>query len=221
MEAEKAPTEQAPSSGAEEEGEGKGHAEKEEAAEKEKAQEPEEATGKSNPPEERWKAAQKQAEEYGTRLKYLAAEFDNYKKHVEKQKREWMDLGEAKLMNDLLQTVDELEKAVETLKREEKNAESLHGLLMTEKNLHRILRAHGLKEIGTQGKFDANMQEAVGFEEVAAEEKAGAVVKVERKGYWFKDKVLRHARVVVGKYVRQEKQETRATEKKEEEAKSK
>lgn len=146
--------------------------------------------------QEDWKAKH---DELLTRMKYLAAEFDNYKKHVEGQRKQWAVAGEMKLAAGLLPSLDELAAALEQMRKAGTSDDALHGLRMVEKNLHRVLRAHGLKQVDALGKpFDAATMEAAGFEE-CGEEEDGKVVRELRPGFLFHGHLLRAASVKVGK----------------------
>lgn len=142
---------------------------------------------------------EKTAAEYLTQLKYLAADFDNYKKSVEKQKAEWAQAGQERAVAALLPTLDELAAAVAAMKREGADGHAAQGVQMVEKNLHRVLRGMGLKHVNTQGAFDPLTMEATGFAEVAEPKKDGYVVRVETEGFLLHGKLLRPARVLVGK----------------------
>src|SRR3990172_9087278 len=92
----------------------------------------------------------KEAEEYLTRLKYLQAEFDNYRKRVEKEREEFAKYATERLVRQLLDVYENLERALENGSRGDKEA-LLKGVEMTFQQLKDVLEKEGLEPIKTQG----------------------------------------------------------------------
>ena len=137
----------------------------------------------------------KLAEERLTRLQYLQADFDNYRKGLEREKEQAIRLAGESLARDLLSVLDDLDKALPSLANE-KNREGFELLV---RKLHKILGSHGLSGIETLGKrFDPNLHEAVLKEQSGEED--GTVLEEYQKGYLFRSKVLRPAKVKIAEH---------------------
>ena len=136
-------------------------------------------------------------EQYLTELKYLKADFENYKRRVAKEKREAADYALECFITELLPIKDSLEAAMmHANTNADKKPEGLvKGVEMTVKQLDELLKRAGLEEIKAEGeKFDPFRHEVVSREEKEMQEE-NAITEVVRKGYVFHDKVLRPALV--------------------------
>ncbi|MBN1924140.1 MAG: nucleotide exchange factor GrpE [Nanoarchaeota archaeon] len=123
-------------------------------------------------------------------LKLLQADFDNYKKRVDKEKQQLSDSAKAELVKDLLPEIDAFEKAIPLIHDE--------GVKLIYKNIMKTLQKQGLKRIGTAGKkFDVNLHEAVLT--VTGKGEDNVIVEEVEPGYVFNNKILRHSKVVVNK----------------------
>jgi len=121
------------------------------------------------------------------RLLRLQAEFENFRKRNSKEQEMLADNSNAELLSKLLPVVDELELAVEHSKDD--------GVKMVYMNLLSTLGKQGLEEMDTLGKaFDPYYHDALKQED--GDE--GKILEIVQKGYLFKGKVLRHAKVIVG-----------------------
>jgi molecular chaperone GrpE len=137
------------------------------------------------------------ANDYLNRLKYLQADFENYKKRVTKEMNETVKYGNRQLISTLLTVVDELECAVEA-RKESTDKILLKGVEMTLNKLYNILQKEGLVEIETVGKpFDPNKHEAALRVQIDDEKSDGMIVEEIRKGFMLKDMVLRPSLVTV------------------------
>jgi molecular chaperone GrpE len=137
------------------------------------------------------------SQEYLTRLKYLQADFENYRKRNEKETMELVDLTKEVIVRKLLEVVDSLELAVTVGKKSREKKGLLSGVEMTLKMLLRILSEEGLSAIEAVGKpYDPSKHEVV--ERVTTEAGVeGTVVEEIRKGFTFKGRVIRPIMVVV------------------------
>lgn len=118
------------------------------------------------------------AEERLNRLKYLQADFDNYRKWSEKEKGAIIALANEDLIKDLLVILDDFERALPSLEKE-KNKE---GVLMIQKKLLKILAGYGLHPIDCVGKkFDPNFHDVLCREQCTRE--PDTVVNEIGKGY--------------------------------------
>ena len=150
-------------------------------------------------------------EEYLTRIKYLQADFENYRKRTERELREMEDFSTTRLVLRLLPVLDELELA--TIARGEKDSAAMvEGVAMVLKNLTSALETEGLKPIESIGKpFDPKLHEAM--DRVEADRVGGDVVIEEiRKGYTFRHRLLRPSLVKVELGKREEKDDKVADE---------
>jgi len=136
------------------------------------------------------------SQEYLTRLKYLQADFENYRKRSEKETTEIVDLTKELVFRRLLGIVDSLELAVAAGRKSRGKRSLLSGVEMTLGMLMRTLKEEGLDTIEALGQpYDAEKHEAVDrvAPEGEAEEK---VVEEVRRGFTFKGKVIRRSMVV-------------------------
>lgn len=134
----------------------------------------------------------------------LAAEFDNYKKRVKKDLDNAEDLGKAALIKDMLPIIDEFELAMLAL-NEAKDKNIAKGVEMLYSNLIGILKKEGLTEIGTDGTFDPYKHEIMMLKK-DDRRGDGAILEVVKKGYLFKDRLLRPASVIISKKAKDEKE---------------
>jgi molecular chaperone GrpE len=155
--------------------------------------------------EEQFEAKRKRAEEvltgkeaeYLTSLQYLKAEFENYKRRAEKEKREFGDYLLERFIRDLLPIKDALEVAIRHAKENEQSEGLLKGVEMTMKQIREFLEREGLEEIQAEGlQFDPFRHEVVS-REVVEKHPENAVIEVLRKGYLLRGKVIRPAMVKI------------------------
>jgi len=131
--------------------------------------------------------------------KRAEADLQNYRKRVEKERNELLKFGTAGLIKALLPTLDDLERALQTLPEACHRLTWAEGMFLIERKLHLALEQEGLKEIEALGKpFDPSVHEALAQEETAAFPE-GHVSAVLQKGYMLHDRVLRPAMVQVAK----------------------
>jgi len=134
----------------------------------------------------------KLAEERLNQLKYLQADFENYRKNFEKEKEKIIELANENLIKELLVIIDDFERALQSIKNE-KNKD---GLIMLHRNFFRVLENHGLKKIEALGKkFDPYHHEALLKEKSDKED--GMILEEIQPGYILKSKVIRHSKVKV------------------------
>ncbi|VVB60936.1 Protein GrpE [uncultured archaeon] len=137
----------------------------------------------------------KLADDYLSRLKYLQAEFDNFRKREEAERKEFVKFANHELLSSLLQIVDDFQRAIAATK-DEKDKTALEMIL---KRFTKVLEERGVKPIDALGKkFDPHLHEAFLSEETDKAEE-GTVLEELQKGYMLHDKVLRHSKVKVAK----------------------
>jgi molecular chaperone GrpE len=138
------------------------------------------------------------AEDYLRRLQYLQAEFDNYRKRVERERNEMNRSAADRLLVDLLSVFDELRIAIDVAKKTEDKEVIVAGLEMVLKKLNSLFESEGLKPIEAVGEeFDPNLHEAIQQVESANEDE-GRIVEEVRKGFTLRGKVIRGSLVKVG-----------------------
>ncbi len=134
-------------------------------------------------------------EQYLTELKYLKADFENYKRRMAKEKREAANYALECFITELLPIKDSLEAAIMHAKTNNKPEGLVKGVEMTMKQFEELLKRAGLEEIKAEGeKFDPFRHEVVSREEKDMQQE-NTITEVVRKGYVFHDKVLRPALV--------------------------
>lgn len=139
---------------------------------------------------------EKECEEYVDLLRRSRAEFDNYRKRTNKEKETMYDDGFADAVKQMLPTLDNLERAVESIKDEDKDS-FYEGVEMVLKALKDCLEKSGVGEIKALGEsFDPDFHNAVMHVD---DENYGTntVVEVFQKGYLYKNKVIRYSMVKV------------------------
>ena len=141
------------------------------------------------------------ADENWERLLRTTADFDNFKKRAAREKIEAGHYASASLLQKLLPILDNFEMALAAAQsaKGDKLASLSTGVTMIQQQLKSVLTETGLEEIDAAGKpFDPNFHEAVSEQE-SAEVAEGNVLLQLRKGYKFKDRLLRPATVIVAK----------------------
>lgn len=130
---------------------------------------------------------------------FLMAEFDNFRKRTLKEKSEIIKNGAENAMRDLLPVIDDFERALKAID-ENGELESLkQGVDLIYSKFMKYLERNGVKPIDSTGKeFDTELHEAVTTFPAADESQKGKIVDTVQTGYTLNDKVLRHAKVVVG-----------------------
>ena len=128
------------------------------------------------------------------RWKRTAADFDNFRKRVAREREELVTLANERLVKELLPILDDLERAlVAAAEHEEARLED--GVRLVHRALESLLERNGVNEIDTTGAFDPHVHEALLAQPSEADE--GSVIDVVQKGYTLGDRVVRPARVVV------------------------
>jgi molecular chaperone GrpE len=140
---------------------------------------------------------QKKAQDYLRRLKYLQADFENYRKRTEREANELTIRCNEKLVAELLCINDDLERALDSGKETNDGSILLKGVEMIHKNLTRMLAREGVERIDALGKvFDPKLHEiVVRIPRNDCEE--GLVLEEVRKGFIFKGRVVRPCMVNV------------------------
>lgn len=141
--------------------------------------------------EEKLEAEQEKSREYLNSLKYLKADFENYRKRIEKEIQEAVQRSNEKIVACLIDIMDDLESAISVGETTKNKAALLEGIKMIQKNFEKILEQEGLERLECIGQaFNPNMHEVLA--EVPTKDlQSGTVLEEARKGFMFKGKVLR------------------------------
>jgi molecular chaperone GrpE len=140
-----------------------------------------------------------EARENFDKLLRLAAEFENYKKRAEKERSTALKYAEESMIKELLPALDNLERAVEQGRSAENPGLLLEGVELTLKGLTDTLAKFGLKPVqAVDAPFDPNYHEALAME-VSEETPANHIIREFQKGYLYKDRLIRAAKVLVSK----------------------
>lgn len=140
----------------------------------------------------------RERDDYKDRWLRKTAEFDNYRKRIERERREQADQAVVDLLDELLNVVDDFDRALTVEAGEgagayRKGVELIHG------KLHDLLRRQGVTAIDALGAdFDPNIHQAV-VHEASPDHRDGEVMGELRKGYMLGDRLLRPAMVKVAK----------------------
>lgn len=128
---------------------------------------------------------------------YLRAEFENYKKNALKERSDLIKYGSERLSKDILDVVDNFDRALDAAASSD-NLESFKtGMAMTSKELKDTLLKHGISEIPSLGQpFNPQFFEAISSE-ANPDFTDGAISKIFKKAYKMHDKIIRMGQVVV------------------------
>jgi molecular chaperone GrpE len=141
----------------------------------------------------------KTIEEHLNQLKYLQADFENYKKAVDREKAHVVKCATDDIILKLLDIYENLERAVEGEKDAEVKSPLFEGLSIVYNQMKCMLEAEGLKPINAVGeKLDPFKHEAI-LKEENSDKEEGVVLEELQRGYMLKDRVIRYSKVKVSK----------------------
>ncbi len=147
------------------------------------------------------KSAKAEAAEWQDRFLRKAAEFENYRKRIEKEKTDLMNLSNGSVLMEFLPLADDCERALRSFGEAEEEPKSLRqyrdGVELLYKQLMDILNRTGVTPVEAEGKpFDPHFHDALSRQE-SADCQEDTVIHELRRGYMFKEKLLRPAQVIV------------------------
>ena len=126
------------------------------------------------------------------------AEFENFKKRSSKERIELIQTAGKEVIIDMLEVLDDCERAEKQVNTLDEKAKE--GVMLVFNKLKGLLTAKGLKPMETINKeFNPDMHEAITEIPAQTEEQKGKVIDEIQKGYYLNDKIIRYAKVVVGK----------------------
>jgi molecular chaperone GrpE len=151
--------------------------------------------------EEECQKAKEEADNNLNKLRYLMADFDNYRKRMERQVESKINQGKAELILKFVSIHDDLSRAVETAKQGKSEQVVIEGLEGILRNVETLFDAEGVKEIETTGTpFDPNIHDAISFKYDDTVPENTVIAEI-RKGYLISDKVLRPSLVEISKKI--------------------
>ena len=126
-----------------------------------------------------------------------AAELDNFRKRSTREAQETRNFANADLLRSLFPILDNFEMGLEAARAESEKSMIFMGMNMVHRQITDFLREQGIQEVDALGKpFDPNLHDAVS-QEVSPQVPEGTVLRVTRRGYKLKDRLLRAASVIV------------------------
>ena len=150
-------------------------------------------------PEEMMAQLQAQVEEEKKKYLFLMADFDNYRKRTLQEKQDLIKNGGEKVLEGILPVVDDIERAIDAITQGGDLNSLKEGVDLIHNKLMAYLKSNHVEPIESTGAlFDTDVHEAVTTFPAPSEDQKGKVIDTVQKGYMLNDKVLRHAKVVVG-----------------------
>jgi molecular chaperone GrpE len=130
-------------------------------------------------------------------LQRMAADFDNFRKRAIREREMASQMADAKLLGELLVVLDDFDRALEGAAADGATVESVcEGVKMVDGRLRSVLTAAGLAEVPVDGQFDPHLHEAL-LVQPGSGKAEGEIIQVVQRGYQLKDRVIRHAKVIV------------------------
>lgn len=149
--------------------------------------------------EQELEKAQETIEEQKDKYLRLSAEFDNYRKRTLKEKAELILNGGEKSLSSILPVVDDFERAIKTMETATDVNAVKEGIELIYNKFLAVLAQNGVKVIETKDQpLDTDFHEAIAVIPAPSEAQKGKILDCVQTGYTLNDKVLRHAKVVVG-----------------------
>jgi molecular chaperone GrpE len=141
---------------------------------------------------------QQQLDDMKDKYMRMFAEFDNYKKRSVREKLDFMKTAAQDTLSSLLPVLDDFDRAKKFAEGKENAWDT--GVDLVYQKLYTVLRNKGLEAMDSTGSdFDAELHEAITEIPAPNDDLKGKVVDTVEKGYRLNDKIIRHAKVVVGK----------------------
>lgn len=142
---------------------------------------------------------QAQVEKEKKEYLFLMAEFDNFRKRTLKEKSEIIKNAGENVLKGLLPIMDDFERGIKAAENSPEADSVKEGVKLIYNKLQKYLNQNGVKEMDpNDDTFDTEKHEAISVVPVPDESKKGKILDTVEKGYTINDKVLRHAKVVVG-----------------------
>lgn len=143
--------------------------------------------------------AQAVIEEQKDKYLRLSAEFDNYRKRTMREKAELILNGGEKSISSILPVIDDFERAIKTMETAKDVKAVKEGVELIYNKFMAVMAQNGVKVIETKDQpLDTDYHEAIAVIPAPSEEQKGKILDCVQTGYTLNDKVIRHAKVVVG-----------------------
>ena len=142
---------------------------------------------------------QEQLEQQKDKFLRLSAEFDNYRKRTMKEKAELILNGGEKTISSILPILDDFERALQNMEKATDVNAIKEGVEIIYNKFIKVLKENGVKVIETKGQpLNTDFHEAIAVVPAPEEAQKGKILDCVQNGYTLNDKVIRHAKVVVG-----------------------
>ncbi len=130
-------------------------------------------------------------------IAYLTADFDNYRRRMEKERINWQLQAQNNVLLDLVSCIDSLKRVINDLTKNNTQAIDAHmqGIELTYKEMQKLLKKYEIEEVQTE-TFDPEMHEAI-MQEMIEGKESGSIARVIEPGYIRKGMLLRAAKVSV------------------------
>lgn len=128
----------------------------------------------------------------------LYSDFENFRRRTAREKLELIQTANESTLKQMLPVMDDFERAEKSFQNS--NSKDLEGLQLISNKFRKILEQNGVKpmELSTGSDFNPELHEAISQVPAPSDELKGKVVEVVEKGYLLNDKIIRHAKVVIG-----------------------
>jgi len=144
--------------------------------------------------------------EYLNDLKRLKAEFENYKKRIDREHLDRVNSASMHLVKNMLPVLDDLQRAITSADEHEDTEKIVDGLRLVNNHFMKVLEDEGVKQVPAMGEiFDPRFHEAV-MQVESDDAEDGQIIEVLREGYMIGDKVLRNTMVKVASNANPSKQ---------------
>jgi len=140
---------------------------------------------------------EKQVQNYKDLYMRTAAEFDNYKKRTDNERADFYNYAGEKVLGEMLPVLDDFDRTMDSFEKSHDKDALKKGIDIVYEKFKNVLLRQGVKEMDSDGKkFDVNLHEAI-LQQPDPDKEPETILTTVEKGYNYKDKVLRHAKVVV------------------------
>ena len=144
-----------------------------------------------------WEELEQEATKWREMALRTAAEMDNLRKRTAREREDAVRYANQRLLEELLPVIDNFEMGMQAAAQDPQSMNYI-GMEMVRRQLNEFLSSQGVEEIPTTGLFDPNVHDAVAEEACGAGEE-GRILRVTRRGFRLRDRLLRPAGVVVSK----------------------
>lgn len=157
-----------------------------------------------------WEELEQEAQRWKDTAMRTAAEMDNLRKRTAREREDAVRYANARLLEELFPVIDNFEMGMQMASQDTSSMIYI-GMNMVQKQLNDFLAQQGVEDVNTSGLFDPNLHDAVSQEVCAAGEE-GRILRVARRGYKLKERLLRPASVIVSKLPSEEISENQGEE---------